>query len=72
MSVLKIWAVALPVIAFVSYWFARWTESNLEFWFKYFGNETDVPLWLAWLLGIVLNAVIFGLNVISEIAELLV
>lgn len=52
---------------------ALWTDRTLDFWLTYFkGASTDCPFWLSCLVTLFLNAVIFGVNVISEIARLLV
>lgn len=50
-----------------------WTDRNLEFWLGYVkGQHVDVPNWLSFLLTLVLNGVCIALNIISEIARLLV
>jgi hypothetical protein len=47
-----------------------WTERNLEFYFSHFkGVPVDIPYWLSVVLSIVLNAVIFGANIIAEIVK---
>ena len=50
---------------------ALWTERNLEFYFTYFkGQEVDIPYWMALLVTIVLNGIIFVANVIGELLRL--
>jgi len=45
-----------------------WTDRNLEYYLSmYKGEAVDIPYAISVLITIVLNAVIFGLNVLGEI-----
>lgn len=51
----------------------KWTERTLEFWLTYWkGEPVDVPLWLCLLCNFALNALMFGVNVLSEVVRLIV
>lgn len=50
-----------------------WTDRSLDFWISYVkGHEVDAPYWVSLVASIVLNGVIVGLNILSEIARLFV
>ena len=52
---------------------AMWTGRNLDFWLTlYKGHAVHVPFWMDLVVAVVLNAVIIGLNIIAEIARLLI
>lgn len=66
----KLGFLLLPVLVLFAC-LGVWTERNLEFWLAYFkGVPVDVPFWLAFLLSLVLNGLIVGINLISEIIRL--
>ena len=66
-------AVIIGLVIYGSYWFAVWTDHNLDFWISYFkGHPVHVPLWLAFILGCALNCIALAANVIAEIAKYLI
>jgi hypothetical protein len=53
--------------------FSFWTDRNLDFYLTYFkGSEIDVPFWLSFLVTFFGNGLTFLLNIIGEIARLLI
>jgi hypothetical protein len=63
----------LTLVLGVFYLVGLWTDRTLDFWLTYFkGADVDCPFWLSLLVSVLLNAVILGLNIISEVARLLV
>ena len=69
--------------ALLAFWFglvigpialvAIWTDRTLEFWMTHFkGVETEVPYWLSFLVTLFLNAIILGVNIISEVVRLFI
>lgn len=65
-------AVAGALFGAVMWFLGVWTASNIEFWAKYFGNEIDVPVWLAILVNLVTCGSAVIVNILSEVAELFV
>lgn len=50
---------------------ALWTGRNLDFWLTHFkGHTVHVPFWLDLVATVVLNGIIVGANIISEIVRL--
>lgn len=48
-----------------------WADRTLDFWCTYWAHHTvNVPIWLSFLATIIGNAIMFILNIISEIARL--
>lgn len=57
----------------VLYFLALWTDRNLDFWVSYFkGQPVDVPLWLSAVVSFFFNGIIVGLNILAEIARLVI
>lgn len=49
-----------------------WTDRTFDFWCSYIGNHTvDVPYWLSFLASLIGNGLTLMLNIISEIARLI-
>ncbi len=67
MAILVWVVVVLPLTALV----ALWTDRTLEFWLSYFSHHAvEVPYWLSLLVTILLNGVIFAVNVLTEVCRL--
>jgi hypothetical protein len=64
--------IVSAILISTSYLIALWTQSNIEFWFRHFGDPIDMPLWAAWLISLILNIGLLGINLVSEIVELFV
>jgi hypothetical protein len=48
-----------------------WTDRTLEYWLTMWkGTPVNVPFWLSMLVTLILNAIILGINVVSEILRL--
>ncbi len=49
---------------------ALWTDRSIEFWLRYFdAKTTEIPYWLSLLVTLVLNGVILLINVLTELAR---
>lgn len=47
-----------------------WTDRNLDHWATMAREtETDVPLWLSFLVTLLLSPLVLGFNIISELAR---
>lgn len=58
-------AIAIPL--------SCWTDRTLEFWLTHFsGHTVHVPFWIDFLITLVANGVMFALNIISELARLVI
>lgn len=68
------WPFALVLVGFVISLFVgltMWTERSLEFWLsRWKGEAVDVPLWMAFVVSLVLNGVILAANIVSELVRL--
>lgn len=64
--------LAVSLFGTLMWFLGVWTASNIEFWAKYFGNEIDVPVWLAILVNLVTCGSTVLVNILSEVAELFV
>lgn len=70
---MKYWVKCIGVIGLVGLvWtcIILWTQRNINYFLDYFGKEKEVGLFLSALLSLVLNGIIFGLNVVAEIVKL--
>lgn len=65
-------AATISLLVGLSLLVGKWTQSNLQYWVDYYGKDADVPFWLSWLISVVLNVVIVGANLVSELLEIII
>lgn len=65
--------ISIAILGIVIYPLSLWTDRSLEFWMSFIkGTPILCPGWLSFLVTLCLNAVILGLNVLSEIVRLVI
>lgn len=64
---------AAMIAVFLIIWIpiSFWSQRTIEYWGAYFsGHAVHCPFWLSMIFSLVFNAIIIGINIVSEIVRL--